>query len=82
MREIRLSGSEGGVALTPPSLPLSIRPEQLRKLRVRRPKVYGFPQPIAPLRCPLCLLLSAFYLFCFPQPITPPRLPSPPFHRF
>jgi len=30
MREIRLSGSEGGVALTPPSLPLSLPPEQLQ----------------------------------------------------
>ncbi len=30
MREIRLSGSEGGVALTPPSLPLSGSPLDYR----------------------------------------------------
>jgi len=31
MREIRQSGSEGGVALTPPSLPLSNAPRLLRR---------------------------------------------------
>ena len=31
MREIRLSGSEGGVALTPPSLPLSRKAGQKLK---------------------------------------------------
>lgn len=36
MREIRLSGSEGGVALTTPLLPLSFRVQQPVGLRTRR----------------------------------------------
>jgi hypothetical protein len=35
MREIRLSGSEGGVALITPSLPLSNAPRRLKRWRTR-----------------------------------------------
>ena len=38
MREIRLSGSEGGVALTPPSLPLSDAGSRIATFRWQEPE--------------------------------------------